>query len=108
MSDIRFSPDSWNDGALRFSAAAQDLASDAGAILGRCTDLGRAGCNNGGTLADAALSMIFPALFQAVQETVQGLTEGLGIEAQNMQDAAANYRAIEDENTSLARSLDAG
>lgn len=108
MSVNRFNPQSWDDGAKRYAAAAEDFAADANSTLSRCTDLGRLGCNDGGTLADAALSMIFPALFAAVQETVQGLGEGLGAEAHNMAQAAANYRAVEETNTALANSIHEG
>lgn len=108
MSEIRFDPQSWDDGARRVSAGAQDFATTANAALGQVSDLGRLGCNNGGTLADAALSMIFPALFQAVQETVAGISAGLTEEGANMQVTGANYRGVEETNTAIAAAVSEG
>lgn len=108
MSEIRFDPQSWDDGARRVAAGAQDFAATANSVLGQVTDLGRLGCNNGGTLADAALGMIFPALFQAVTETVSGISEGLTEEAANMQVTGANYRTVEETNTATAAAINEG
>ncbi|MCC2591915.1 hypothetical protein LKO27_00525 [Tessaracoccus sp. OS52] len=108
MSEVRFSPESWDDGARRVSGAAQDFADAANAMLGRVTNLGRLGCNNGGTIADAALGMIFPALCQAVQETVAGLADGLSGEAANMRETGAGYRSIEETNAALAAAITEG
>lgn len=108
MTEVRFHPQSWDDGARRVSAGAQDFAATANATLGRVTDLGRLGCNNGGTLADAALSMIFPSLFQAVTETVSGISEGLAEEAGNMQVTGTNYRTVEETNTATAATINEG
>lgn len=108
MNEVRFDPQSWDDGARRVTAGAQDFAATANATLARVSDLGRLGCNYGGTLADAALAMVFPALFQAVQETVAGISDGLSQEAANMQVTATNYRTVEESNTATAATLDAG
>lgn len=108
MTEVRFEPQSWDDGARRVEAGAQDFTATANATLGRVTDLGRLGCNNGGTLADAALAMIFPPLFQAVTETVAGISEGLAEEGANMQVTGANYRAVEEANTATASAIAPG
>lgn len=108
MVEVRFDPQSWDDGARRVTAAAQDFAATANATLARVSDLGRLGCNDGGTLADAALGMVFPALFQAVQETVAGISEGLAQEAGNMQVTGTNYRTVEESNTATAATINEG
>ena len=102
MSEIRFSPQSWSRGAADVDATAEALARRALSIVDRCGDLGRLGCNNGGTLADTALSMILPVLTSAAQEAVVGMAEGFGIEAENMRVTGENYAAIEETNTQLA------
>lgn len=102
---ITFSPQSWDDGARRVAGSAEDFASTAQQVLGNCTDLGRLGCQNGGTLADAALCMVFPPLFNAVQETVNGISQGLQGEAGDMMATGAAYRMIEETNQQIASQI---
>ena len=102
MSEIRFSPDSWAQGAQRVDASGQDFASAVAATLARCSDLGALGCNNGGTIADAALGMIMPVFHNAVNETLGGIAQGLATEAENMVITGRNYADAESTNAEIA------
>lgn len=102
MSEIRFSPESWSRGADRVNASGEDFASAVAGVLSRCSNLGALGCNNGGTIADAALGMILPVFHNAVNETLNGIAQGLAQEAENMAITGRNYALAESNNTEVA------
>lgn len=101
MSEIRFSPQSWRDGAKRVQAAGDDFIPAAQAVLDSCSDIARMGASEGGTLADAALVMIMPVFHNAVADALSGLSENISNEATTMESSARNYEAVESANAEL-------
>ena len=104
--DIQFNPQSWQQAAERLGAQAEALSSAWQSASGAVGDPAACGCNNGGTLADAALAIVLPAMLDAVNQTVTGIANGLTNEALATGVTGIEYLNTEADNDSLAGSVE--
>jgi len=105
VSDVVFSPASYTAAGRAFSDDGTALAQAASRLLGGM-DIGTLGCNNNGTLADAAFGIVFPIALQAMQETAAGLGRGFSTVGEGLANTAHAYGNVEDVNIQAA--ADAG
>ncbi|NLE99279.1 MAG: hypothetical protein GX596_15020 [Propionibacterium sp.] len=101
MSTLRFSPDSWTDGAARLDDVAAEFAAAAQGVVGRLGDLSDV-VPTAATSADAAVVQILQSLNAAASRTIDGLAAGLAVEADTMAVTGREYAAREDSNEALA------
>ncbi|EPH03742.1 hypothetical protein HMPREF1531_01167 [Propionibacterium sp. oral taxon 192 str. F0372] len=105
MPDIQFHPASWRSAGEKMSGAGTSFGSEIASLLEQVSDVEACGCNDGGTLADAAIAMIYPPVVQAFQEAIQGIGQSVDTQGQMMQETADMYEATEADNTDLAQSI---
>lgn len=105
MSDVVFSPDSYAKAGGAFTEDGTAFAQAAARVLNGM-DIGALGCNNNGTLADAAFGIVFPIALQAMQETAAGLARGFSTVGEGLANTAHAYANVEDVNAQAGR--DAG
>lgn len=101
MPDVVFNPSSWDKAGKAFTDEGTSFSSAASAAMSRM-DIATMGCNNGGTLADGALSIIFPVLLQAMNDTIVGISGGVAATGEAMTATATAYRNTEQHNKEAA------
>ncbi len=104
MSEVHFSPSSWQSGGRAMSRAVESWQSEANGIIQRISrpiD----GADAGMTLADMAVATICPVVAGVLGEMVQTITESLAITGENMATTGAMYEATEGDNVQLAATI---
>lgn len=95
---IEFNPESWEKAGTAFSEDGTDFSTKASTMINGFS-MDTLECNKGGTLADGAFAIIFPLLFQSLNETATGLGGGLTATGDGLTETAAMYRRTEDGNS---------
>ncbi|GAB3624300.1 hypothetical protein GCM10027418_23840 [Mariniluteicoccus endophyticus] len=104
MTNERIAPASWTKAGRGFADAAEGFRGAASGALGGMS-VDQLGCNNGGTLADTAFAIVVPSMFEALQETVDGISEGLSIEGAGLSRTGKAYADVEIANTHIAKEM---
>lgn len=103
--DLKFEPDSWDKAAQAFDEETAAFASRAQSVLSSMDVESMGATSSAGTVADAAFSIVFPVGFQAMLQTVEGLSKGLGTTATGMRETGDAYRGIELRNESVSDTI---
>lgn len=98
---VAFSPDSYRKAGQAFSSEGESFTTSAETLLGGM-DINALGCNNNGTLADAAFAVVFPLALEALQETAAGLGGGFSALGEGLNQTATAYCSVEEVNTQTA------
>ena len=98
---IEFRPESWIQAGGDTGTEGTDFATVVRAKLAGM-DMGAMGANEGGTMMDTALSIIFPPVFSALEETINGISTGLGDEGALMEQTGIAYLTTEQNNEDTA------
>lgn len=101
---IEFRPETWIKAGSDTGTDATTFASAARAKVAGM-DMGAMGANEGGTLMDTALSMIFPPVFNALMDTINGIETGLSDEGTLMGQTGIAYLTTEDTNTDTGNQI---
>lgn len=102
MSHVQFDVDSLRRAGAGMIESADDLAARTQSVVAECGDLTVLGTND--TLGSVA-QLLYAAVLQRVQETVDSLTGATGDHGELLQAAAEAYSETETVNTQLGRGI---
>lgn len=105
MSQIEFTPDSWQRGGQAYQQEAQDLASGIENYVSALS-VESLGCYNGEHMFDGAISIVVPVVKQAFVEAAYNLAANIFLVGESMAHTGAVYATMEQQTTEYASRAD--
>gem|GEM_PF-3350048 len=100
---VIFTPDSW-----RHAGQAVKEASDAfrSGVTGRLGGLANTGADGGMSMVDGLIAGILPAVMEAVDDTIDGISTNLAAEGEALIATGDAYAEVEDAATEIGSFMD--
>lgn len=95
---VEFNPPSWRKAGVAVSDAGDDISSR---VRSRLSGLQNTGADGGISMIDGLIAGVLPAVMEAVDATLAGISTGLGQEGEALVATGDAYAEVEDAATEI-------
>lgn len=100
---VEFNPPSWRRAGVAVGQAGDDIASQ---VRSRVAGLQNTGADGGISMIDGLIAGVLPAVMEAVDETLAGISQGLSDEGEALIATGDAYAEVEDAATEIGQFME--